>query len=225
MQIGSLQARSLRQRSLSLLQLDFGAESDVRGRFGRDAELAPLERGVRVGRVGQPERAASGADRGRCMLGIGLLERARDGRRQGRKRQAPVEYRDARARPNAVNAEQSVDAVCLEPNFPGFFVRIERKACASALTAIELRQGVAELDEQRGLRRFSKSSSQIDAIDEQIEEAMKLGEGFGERAYGTRPNDDIYRSHSVDRIVGTGAQKRHFSEAFAEEWTVDTKGG
>ena len=59
-----------------------------------------------------------------------------------------------------------------------------------------------QLDEQRGLRRFRKSGSEVDAIDEQVEKAMKRGERLGERGYGWgRPHDDIYRSHSVMRIV------------------------
>jgi hypothetical protein len=73
------------------------------------------------------------------------------------------------------------------------------------------------------VRRFSKSRCQVDAVDEQIEQAMKRSEGFGERGDGLGPHDDIYRGHSLNRIVGTGETKRHFSEAFAEEWTVDVK--
>ena len=60
-----------------------------------------------------------------------------------------------------------------------------------------------QLDQQRRVRRFSKSRGEVDAIDEQIEEAMKRGEGFGERGCSVGPHDDIYRSHSVERIVGT----------------------
>jgi hypothetical protein len=53
------------------------------------------------------------------------------------------------------------------------------------------------------LGRFRKSSREVDTIDEQVEQAMKRGEGFGERGCSVRPHDDIYRSHSVERIVRT----------------------
>jgi hypothetical protein len=59
-----------------------------------------------------------------------------------------------------------------------------------------------QLDQQRRLRRFRKSSGEVDAIDEQVEKAMKRGKSLGQRGDALRLSyDDIYRSHSVTRIV------------------------
>ena len=92
-----------------------------------------------------------------------------------------------------IYGHEHVRRIRFEADFPGFVVGIDLQRDALAATGGEGRNGQTELCEHGQSLGLTDACGEVDAVDEQVQKALKRCQGAGRHRVGAGVNDYVKR--------------------------------